>query len=230
MQFFQALLSLGIVFLLGFSSTGLCNATDTDFDESRRFQVGQQMRSETPQSETGVIGKEGMVRYPQYENPNTIKYNGFFIGTYSLYTFFEGTTYSGFTAYLGGHKTSTGFGILGSYGVGGSDIVGYDTNIQVANISPSFSYKIGKSTILASIGVTYVHASAIYFDVTEVEAANPTVSISYLYQPYSLFRLMVQGQLQSRGRVDFIFHEDPPKLPFEGRLHGGIMFSIGMGF
>lgn len=224
------LLLLSFIFLLGLSSIGLCNTTDTDFDYNTRFRDAQQKGSETLKSESGVIGEDGMLRYPQYENSNTIQYNAFFLGTSSLYTFFQGTVYGGFTAYLGGHKTSKGFGILSSYGVGGSNIDGYDTRIQIANISPSFSYKIGKSTVLSSVGVTYVHASATDYDVTEVEVGNPTVSLSYLYQPNNLFTLMVQGQLQSRGVVGSIFHEDPPKLPFQGRLHGGIMFSIGVGF
>ena len=219
-----------LMFLLGLSSIGLCNTTYTDFGYNKRFRDGQQKGSEILKSASSVTGEDDMVPYPQHKNPNTIKYDGFFLVTSSLYTFFQGTVYGGFTAYLGGHKTSKGFGILSSYGVGGSNIAGYETNIQIANISPSFSYKIGKSTILSSIGVTYVHASATDYDVTEVEVGNPTLSISYLYQPNNLFTLMVQGQLQSRGVVGYIFHEDPPHLPFQGRLHGGIMFSLGVGF
>lgn len=199
MQFFQALLILGIAFLLGLSSTGLCNATYTDLDCNKRFTVRQQMSSETPTPEDGVMGNDGVVQYPQSEKPNTIKYNDFFLGTIGLHTLFEGTAFGGLTAYLGGRKTSKGFGVLGSYEVGALDIAGYDTLIQIVNISLSFSYKIGKSTILSSAGVTYVRGSAIDYDDMEVEVGGATASISYLYQPDNRFTLMVQGRLQGRG-------------------------------
>lgn len=186
MPFFQVLLFLGIVFLLGLSSTGLCNATYMDFDDNRRFQVGQQMRSETPKSERGVI-----------HNLKTLipfKHDAFFLGTIGLHTSFEGTAFGGLTAYLGGRKTSKGFGILGSYGAG----VGYDTRIQIMNISASFSYKIGKSTILLSGGFSHVH----FYDnmyVIDEEESGSIVSITYLYRPGNRFTLIAQGRLQSRG-------------------------------
>ncbi len=187
-------------------------------------------------------------------NPNTTEYESFFTGTYSLYTFsghradggFEGTTFGGFTAYWdwGGHTNSIGFGILGSYGVGLPET---NPNIQIANISPSFSYSIGKLiTILASIGFTYVRIPYTiryyygdgyndYHEGTDYDGYTcPTVSMSYLYQPTNRFRLMVQGQLLNGVGGVSIFDGYGRELLFRGRLLDvldvGITFSVGVGF
>ena len=190
MRFFQALRVLGMVCLLGLSSVSICNATYTDFDYNRRFRVRQQTGSETPKS----------------ENNNSIKWNPFLLGTIGFHSL-DGEAYGGLTGYLGGYKTSKGFGILGSYEVGGTDILGYDATVHILNVSASFPYKFGNSTILLSIGATFGFVYLEDFNLGK-EGRGRTVSITYLYQPDSKFTLMLQGRRQGKG----------------------IMFSAGVGF
>ena len=206
MQFFQALQVLGMVCLLGFSSVSISNATGTDFDYNRRFRVGQQIHSDVSIPGGGVVGEDGVVRYPQSKNDNSIKWNPFLLGTIGFHTL-DGTAFGGLTGYLGGYKTTYGFGLLGSYEVGGTDILGYDVTMQILNISASFSYKLGNSTVILSSGATFGFFSIESLDIGR-EDSGRTTSITYLYQPNNKFTLMVQGRIQGKG----------------------IMFSAGVGF
>ena len=168
-----------VVFLLCFSSTGICNA---NFDYTNRFRTGQEVSSEDSKS----------------ESPNTLTYNNFIVGTIGLHTLFGGRAFGGLTGHLGGRVENKGFGILSSYEIGQIESEGFEITAQVINISAAASYKLGDATILVALGGTGGSLSLDDFDI-EGEFYGITSSFSYLYQPDNKFTLMLQGRLQGKG-------------------------------
>ena len=81
------------------------------------------------------------------------KWDYFLLGTLGVHTL-DGNAFTGLTGYVGGGETNKGFGVLGSYEVGSVDSYGYDVRIQLINVYLTGSYKIRKSTILLSYGVS----------------------------------------------------------------------------
>ena len=83
--------------------------------------------------------------------PNTINWNPFFLGTLGVHTL-DGIAFGGLTGYIGGYGVRKGFGILGSYEIGRTTTLGFDTTVHIGNVSAAFSYKLGRSTIFFSCG------------------------------------------------------------------------------
>ena len=182
MRFFHVSLFLCVVFLLGFTSAGLCNTTDTNFDYNDIFRIEQQRDLGTPEP----------------ANPNSIKYDDFFLGTIGFHSI-EGIAFGGLTAYLGGYKTRKGFGVLGSYEVGAKTEGGYTLRAQIFNLSLSFTYKLGRSTIHLSGGYSGVRGT-----VSEVKGFREvyhgsSYSITYVFRPDINLIFMGQARLQGQG-------------------------------
>ena len=123
------------------------------------------------------------------------EWDGFFLGTLGVHTA-NGMAFGGLQAFIGAAKTNLGYGIMGSYEVGGTTVEGYDIRLQIANAYFSVTYKMGRATIMASQGVSTVIASA---EGEREDRSLSTTAITFLYQPDPRFHFMGQARLQGQG-------------------------------
>ena len=123
------------------------------------------------------------------------KWDGFFLGTLGVHTV-DGTAFGGLTGFYGGSKNNTGLGLMGSYEVGGKTVYGYDLRLQIVNVYFSATYKLGRSTFIASRGVSTVIASV---GKEREDFSGNTTAIAYVFDPDSRFVFFGQARLQGQG-------------------------------
>ena len=85
------------------------------------------------------------------------KWDYFLLGTLGVHTS-DGTAFGGLIGYLGYLEKNVGWGIMGSYELGGKTDYGYFMQIDILNFYFSGSYKLGRSTIMLSQGISNVTA------------------------------------------------------------------------
>ena len=85
---------------------------------------------------------------------------------------------------------------MGSYEVGGKTVYGYDLRLQIINVYFSATYKLGRSTFIASRGVSTVIASV---GKEREDFSGNTTAIAYVFDPDSRFVFFGQARLQGQG-------------------------------
>lgn len=166
---FLVLRFLCVIFCLGLSPIGVCNAI-------------QQKSSEAPEP----------------SNPNSIKFDRFSHGTIGIDSI-EWMFYRGLTNYVGLYKNRTGLGILASYEVGAKDKGSYIFHNRILNVSLSFSRRFGKSSIYLSGGYSVIRRNVDIIESFPVIYHNPIASITYVSRHEQFWLIMGQVRIQGKG-------------------------------